>query len=109
MFSQHVDEERIINFMSPEKDVDGFHPLNMGNLAMKGREPLFIPCAPKSCIELLLRSGVQIMGKRAVVVGRSKIAGLPTSLLLQVSMPFSVFLWLFKMLSTSSSSNIFLC
>ncbi|XP_048139223.1 bifunctional protein FolD 1, mitochondrial-like isoform X3 [Rhodamnia argentea] len=80
---QHVDEERIINFVSPEKDVDGFHPLNMGNLAMKGREPLFIPCAPKSCIELLLRSGVEIMGKRAVVVGRSKIFGLPTSLLLQ--------------------------
>ncbi|KAK3409600.1 hypothetical protein EUGRSUZ_J01713 [Eucalyptus grandis] len=83
MFAQHVDEERIINFVSPEKDVDGFHPLNMGNLAMKGREPLFIPCAPKSCIELLLRSGVEIMGKRAVVVGRSKIVGLPTSLLLQ--------------------------
>ncbi|KAF8035337.1 hypothetical protein BT93_C1383 [Corymbia citriodora subsp. variegata] len=80
---QHVDEERIINFVSPEKDVDGFHPLNMGNLAMKGREPLFIPCAPKSCIELLLRCGVEIMGKRAVVVGRSKIVGLPTSLLLQ--------------------------
>ncbi|XP_056175840.1 bifunctional protein FolD 2-like isoform X3 [Syzygium oleosum] len=80
---QHVDEERIINFVSPEKDVDGFHPLNMGNLAMKGREPLFIPCAPKSCIELLLRSGVEIMGKRAVVVGRSKIVGLPISLLLQ--------------------------
>ncbi|KAL3719705.1 hypothetical protein ACJRO7_004651 [Eucalyptus globulus] len=79
---QLVDEERIINFVSPEKDVDGFHPLNMGNLAMKGREPLFIPCAPKSCIELLLRSGVEIMGKRAVVVGRSKIVGLPTSLLL---------------------------
>lgn len=51
---------------------------------MKGREPLFIPCAPKSCIELLLRSGVEIIGKKAVVIGRSKIVGLPTSLLLQV-------------------------
>lgn len=108
MFAQHVDEERIINFVSPEKDVDGFHPLNMGNLAMKGREPLFIPCAPKSCVELLLRSGVEIMGKRAVVVGRSKIVGLPISLLLQVSMPFSAFFWLFKMLSISPAYNIFL-
>ncbi|KAL3719703.1 hypothetical protein ACJRO7_004649 [Eucalyptus globulus] len=78
---QHVDEERIINFVSPEKDVDGFQPLNVENLAMKGSDPLFIPCAPKSCIELLLRSGVEIMGKRAVVVGRSKIIGLPTLLL----------------------------
>lgn len=68
-----------------EKDVDGFHPLNMGNLALRGREPLFIPCTPKGCIELLLRSGVEIMGKRAVVIGRSNIVGLPTSLLLQVS------------------------
>ncbi|PRQ45984.1 putative methylenetetrahydrofolate dehydrogenase (NADP(+)), Methenyltetrahydrofolate cyclohydrolase [Rosa chinensis] len=80
---QHLDEEKIINFVSPEKDVDGFHPLNMGNLAMRGREPLFIPCAPKACIELLLRYGVEIIGKNAVVIGRSKIVGLSTSLLLQ--------------------------
>ncbi|KAJ7957063.1 Bifunctional protein FolD [Quillaja saponaria] len=78
-----LDEEHIINFVSPEKDVDGFHPLNMGNLAMKAREPLFIPCASKACIELLLRHGVEIIGKRAVVIGTSKIVGLPTSLLLQ--------------------------
>ncbi|KAL6276402.1 hypothetical protein ACE6H2_020003 [Prunus campanulata] len=80
---QHLDEETIINFVSPEKDVDGFHPLNMGNLALRGREPLFIPCAPKACIELLLRYRVEIIGKNAVVIGRSKIAGLSTSLLLQ--------------------------
>ncbi|KAI9157152.1 hypothetical protein LWI28_017613 [Acer negundo] len=61
---QHVDEEKVIDSVSPEKDVDGFHPLNMGNLAMRGREPLFIPCASKGCIELLLRSGVEIMGKK---------------------------------------------
>ncbi|KAM5548352.1 hypothetical protein ABKV19_002347 [Rosa sericea] len=82
---QHLDEEKIINFVSPEKDVDGFHPLNMGNLAMRGREPLFIPCAPKACIELLLRYGVEIIGKNAAVIGRSKIVGLSTSLLLQVT------------------------
>ncbi|XP_021821760.1 bifunctional protein FolD 1, mitochondrial-like isoform X3 [Prunus avium] len=80
---EHLDEETIINFVSPEKDVDGFHPLNMGNLALRGREPLFIPCAPKACIELLLRYRVEIIGKNAVVIGRSKIAGLSTSLLLQ--------------------------
>ncbi|PON69894.1 Tetrahydrofolate dehydrogenase/cyclohydrolase, partial [Trema orientale] len=80
---QHLDEERIVSALSPEKDVDGFHPLNMGNLAMRGREPLFVPCAPMSCIELLLRFGVKIFGKKTVVIGRSKIVGLPTSLLLQ--------------------------
>ncbi|GAU24917.1 hypothetical protein TSUD_116430 [Trifolium subterraneum] len=79
----HLDEERIVNVVSPEKDVDGFHPLNIGNLAIRGRKPFFIPCASKSCIELLLRHGVEIKGKRVAIIGRSKIAGLPTSLLLQ--------------------------
>ncbi|XP_026427547.1 bifunctional protein FolD 1, mitochondrial-like [Papaver somniferum] len=80
---QHMNEEKILNDVSLEKDVDGFHPVNMGNLAMTGRDPLFIPCTPKGCIELLLRSNVEIMGKKVVVIGRSNIAGLPTSLLLQ--------------------------
>ncbi|XP_052175533.1 bifunctional protein FolD 1, mitochondrial [Diospyros lotus] len=80
---RHLDEEKILNALSLEKDVDGFHPLNMGNLAMTGREPLFIPCTPKGCVELLLRSDVEIMGKKAVVIGRSNIVGLPVSLLLQ--------------------------
>lgn len=80
---QHLDEAKILNVISLEKDVDGFHPLNIGNLAMQGMEPLFVPCTPKGCIELLLQSGVEIMGKKAVVIGRSNIVGLPTSLLLQ--------------------------
>ncbi|KAL5974907.1 Bifunctional protein FolD 1, mitochondrial [Asimina triloba] len=80
---QHMDEEKILSVVSLEKDVDGFHPTNMGNLAMRGRVPLFIPCTPKACIELLLRSGVEIMGKKAVVIGRSNIVGTPISLLLQ--------------------------
>ncbi|KAG7996314.1 hypothetical protein I3843_01G153600 [Carya illinoinensis] len=80
---QHLDEEKVMTVVSPEKDVDGFHPLNMGNLARRGREPLFVPCAPKGCLELLLRLGVQIIGKKSVVIGRSKIVGLPTSFLLQ--------------------------
>lgn len=80
---KHLDGERILNVVNPEKDVDGFHPLNMGSLAMKGREPFFIPCAAKGCIELLLRHGIKMLGKNAVVIGRSKIVGLPVSLLLQ--------------------------
>ncbi|KAM1042237.1 hypothetical protein FF1_031371 [Malus domestica] len=78
----HINEEKVLSEISIEKDVDGFHPLNIGKLAMKGREPLFLPCTPKGCIELLSRSGISIKGKKAVVVGRSNIVGLPVSLLL---------------------------
>ncbi|KAL9430140.1 hypothetical protein AB3S75_025511 [Citrus x aurantiifolia] len=79
----HIDEQSILNAVSMEKDVDGFHPLNIGRLAMRGREPLFIPCTPKGCIELLHRYGFDIKGKRAVVIGRSNIVGMPAALLLQ--------------------------
>ncbi|XP_010931632.1 bifunctional protein FolD 2 [Elaeis guineensis] len=79
---KHINEEKVLSEISIEKDVDGFHPLNIGKLAMKGREPLFLPCTPKGCLELLSRSGVSIKGKKAVVVGRSNIVGLPVSLLL---------------------------
>ncbi|CAL1386996.1 unnamed protein product [Linum trigynum] len=80
---KHMNEENVLNAVSIEKDVDGFHPLNIGRLAMRGRDPLFVPCTPKGCIELLRRSGVQISGKRAVVIGRSNIVGMPAALLLQ--------------------------
>ncbi|KAG0455035.1 hypothetical protein HPP92_024327 [Vanilla planifolia] len=60
---KHMDEEKVLDAISLEKDVDGFHPLNVGNLAMRGREPLFIPCAAKACMELLLRYGVELIGK----------------------------------------------
>ncbi|KAG6468478.1 bifunctional protein FolD 2-like [Zingiber officinale] len=79
---KHISEEKVLSEISIEKDVDGFHPLNIGKLAMKGREPLFQPCTPKGCLELLIRSGISIKGKNAVVVGRSNIVGLPVSLLL---------------------------
>ncbi|XP_058738875.1 bifunctional protein FolD 2 [Vicia villosa] len=79
---KHVNEENVLTEISLTKDVDGFHPLNIGKLAMKGRDPLFLPCTPKGCLELLSRSGVSIKGKKAVVVGRSNIVGLPASLLL---------------------------
>lgn len=83
-FFQHMNEQNVLNAVSIQKDVDGFHPLNIGRLAMRGREPLFVPCTPKGCIELLHRYGVEIKGKRAVVIGRSNIVGMPAALLLQV-------------------------
>ncbi|KAM7472175.1 hypothetical protein LguiA_010358 [Lonicera macranthoides] len=79
----HMNEQNVLNAVCIEKDVDGFHPLNIGRLAMRGREPLFVPCTPKGCIELLHRYGVEIKGKRAVVIGRSNIVGMPAALLLQ--------------------------
>jgi len=78
----HIDEEEILGAVSLDKDVDGFHPINIGRLSMKRRDPLFVPCTPKGCIELLDRSGVEIEGKRAVVLGRSNIVGLPVAMLL---------------------------
>ncbi|CDP08853.1 unnamed protein product [Coffea canephora] len=79
----HINEQNVLNAVCIEKDVDGFHPLNIGRLAMRDREPLFVPCTPKGCIELLHRYGVVIKGKRAVVIGRSNIVGMPAALLLQ--------------------------
>ncbi|KAK9056191.1 hypothetical protein SSX86_027280 [Deinandra increscens subsp. villosa] len=79
----HMNEQNILNAVCIEKDVDGFHPLNIGRLAMRGREPLFVPCTPKGCIELLHRYDIPIKGKRAVVIGRSNIVGMPAALLLQ--------------------------
>ncbi len=78
----HIDDEEILAAVSLDKDVDGFHPLNIGRLSMKRRDPLYVPCTPKGCIELLDRSGVEISGKRAVVLGRSNIVGLPVAMLL---------------------------
>ncbi|MBN1993552.1 MAG: bifunctional methylenetetrahydrofolate dehydrogenase/methenyltetrahydrofolate cyclohydrolase FolD [Anaerolineae bacterium] len=78
----HIDPETILAAISLEKDVDGFHPINIGRLSMKQREPLFVPCTPKGCIELLDRTNVKIEGKQAVVLGRSNIVGLPVAMLL---------------------------
>jgi methylenetetrahydrofolate dehydrogenase (NADP+) / methenyltetrahydrofolate cyclohydrolase len=77
-----LDEERVLNTISLEKDVDGFHPINIGRLAQKGRDPLFVPCTPYGCIYLLKEAGVKIKGANAVVLGRSNIVGMPAALLL---------------------------
>jgi len=78
----HLNEERALQLISLEKDVDGFSPLNIGRMAQKGREPLFVPCTPFGCIYLLEKVGVKIEGANAVVLGRSNIVGMPAALLL---------------------------
>jgi methylenetetrahydrofolate dehydrogenase (NADP+)/methenyltetrahydrofolate cyclohydrolase len=78
----HLNEERVLRLIDIEKDVDGFSPVNIGRLAQKGRQPTFVPCTPYGCIYLLEKSGVQIDGANAVVLGRSNIVGMPAALLL---------------------------
>ncbi len=77
-----LDEEAVLRSISIEKDVDGFHPINIGRLAQKGREPMFVPCTPAGCIVLLKKAGAKLSGANAVVVGRSNIVGMPAALLL---------------------------
>jgi 5,10-methylene-tetrahydrofolate dehydrogenase/methenyl tetrahydrofolate cyclohydrolase len=78
----HLDEEKVLSLIDITKDVDGFHPINIGRLAQKGRDPLFVPCTPYGCIVMLDRMGVQLKGANAVVLGRSNIVGMPAALLL---------------------------
>jgi 5,10-methylene-tetrahydrofolate dehydrogenase/methenyl tetrahydrofolate cyclohydrolase len=78
----HLNEERVLNTVGIDKDVDGFHPVNIGRLSMKGRKPLFVPCTPAGCIVLLEEAGATFKGANAVVLGRSNIVGLPAAMLL---------------------------
>ena len=77
-----LDEQRVLAEVSIEKDVDGFHPINIGRLAQKGRDPLFVPCTPAGCIYLLEKEVGNLEGANAVVLGRSNIVGMPVALLL---------------------------
>jgi methylenetetrahydrofolate dehydrogenase (NADP+)/methenyltetrahydrofolate cyclohydrolase len=79
----HIDDQAVIEAVSPLKDVDGFHPSNMGNLALG--LPGFVPATPAGIMTMLDRSGVETEGKHAVVIGRSSIVGTPMSLLLSRS------------------------
>ena len=79
---KHLDEEKVLTAIDLAKDVDGFHPVNIGRLAQKGREPVFVPCTPAGCMVLLEEAGAQISGSNAVVLGRSNIVGMPVALLL---------------------------
>lgn len=77
---QHIDEEKIILAIDPAKDVDGFHPVNVGNLVIGKKS--FLPCTPHGIIVLLKRMNIETDGKSAVVIGRSNIVGKPAALLL---------------------------
>lgn len=77
-----LDEEKVLGLIRIEKDVDGFHPINIGRLAQKGRDPLFIPCTPAGVMLLLEQNVPSLEGVHAVVLGRSNIVGMPVALLL---------------------------
>jgi methylenetetrahydrofolate dehydrogenase (NADP+)/methenyltetrahydrofolate cyclohydrolase len=77
---KHIDESAVIRAISPEKDVDGFHPISLGKMVLG--EDTFLPCTPHGIIQLLIRSGVETSGKHVVVVGRSNIVGKPVANLL---------------------------
>jgi len=77
---KQIDEDKILLAISPEKDVDGFHPVNAGNLSIGS--PGFVSCTPAGVIQLLKRSGIEIEGKECVVLGRSNIVGKPMAMLL---------------------------
>ena len=76
----HIDEDKVIMAIRPEKDVDGFHPQSVGALCIG--QPGFVSCTPAGIIQLLKRSGIEIAGKECVVIGRSNIVGKPMALLL---------------------------
>ncbi len=78
----HISQAAVYGSVRPDKDVDGFHPVNIGRLAMKGRAPQFVPCTPAGCIVLLEEAGAKFKGATAVVLGRSNIVGLPVAMLL---------------------------
>ena len=76
----HISTHKIIAAIDPMKDVDGFHPYNVGGLV--SGSPVFVPCTPRGIMELISRTGIELAGKEAVVVGRSNIVGKPIALLL---------------------------
>ncbi|MFJ8262092.1 bifunctional methylenetetrahydrofolate dehydrogenase/methenyltetrahydrofolate cyclohydrolase FolD [Rummeliibacillus sp. NPDC094406] len=77
---KHIDEQKVIAAISPDKDVDGFHPISVGKMLLK--QPTFLPCTPYGVMKLLEHANVDIAGKHAVVIGRSHIVGVPMGQLL---------------------------
>ncbi|MDM8555773.1 bifunctional methylenetetrahydrofolate dehydrogenase/methenyltetrahydrofolate cyclohydrolase FolD [Desulfococcaceae bacterium HSG7] len=74
---KHIDEKKVLNAIDPDKDVDGFHPVNVGRLMIGGDEVKFPPCTPAGIQEMIIRAGVETSGAEVVVVGRSNIVGKP--------------------------------
>lgn len=79
---EHLDEEALLAAIKLTKDVDGFNPINIGRIALRGLDPVFVPCTPAGIMEMLREYNAPIRGAKAVVVGRSNIVGMPISLLL---------------------------
>lgn len=79
---KHLDEEALLATIKLTKDVDGFNPINIGRIALRGLDPVFVPCTPAGIMEMLHEYGAQLEGANTVVVGRSNIVGMPVSLLL---------------------------
>ncbi|WP_035238385.1 bifunctional methylenetetrahydrofolate dehydrogenase/methenyltetrahydrofolate cyclohydrolase FolD [Desulfobacter vibrioformis] len=78
----HIDEKKVINAINPDKDVDAFHPVNVGRLMIGGDDARFLPCTPAGIQEMLVRSGTQTCGAQVVVVGRSNIVGKPIAMMM---------------------------
>jgi len=79
---KHIDEKKVLNALNPDKDVDGFHPVNVGRLMVGGSEVLYPPCTPAGIQELIVRSGTETSGAEVVVVGRSNIVGKPIAIMM---------------------------
>lgn len=79
---RHINEKRVINAIDPDKDVDCFHPVNLGRLVIGGEEARFLPCTPAGIQELIVRSGFETSGAEVVVVGRSNIVGKPIAIMM---------------------------
>jgi methylenetetrahydrofolate dehydrogenase (NADP+)/methenyltetrahydrofolate cyclohydrolase len=79
---KHIDEKKVLNAINPNKDVDGFHPVNVGRLMIGGSEVLYPPCTPAGIQELIVRSGTETSGAEVVVVGRSNIVGKPIAVMM---------------------------
>jgi methylenetetrahydrofolate dehydrogenase (NADP+)/methenyltetrahydrofolate cyclohydrolase len=77
---KHISEEKVLLAIDPAKDVDGFHPVNVGNMVIGGDS--YLPCTPAGCIALIKQTGIDIAGKHAVIIGRSNIVGKPVAMLL---------------------------
>ncbi|MBS3808548.1 MAG: bifunctional methylenetetrahydrofolate dehydrogenase/methenyltetrahydrofolate cyclohydrolase FolD [Desulfobacterales bacterium] len=78
----HINDKKVLNAIDPDKDVDGFHPVNVGRLMIGGSEVKYPPCTPAGIQEMIIRAGVQTSGAEVVVVGRSNIVGKPIAMMM---------------------------
>ena len=79
---KHINDNKVLNAINPDKDVDGFHPVNVGRIMIGGDEAIFPPCTPAGIQEMIVRSGTETSGAEVVVVGRSNIVGKPIAIMM---------------------------